>query len=61
MLLFSQDIRIEFGLDKCSVLVLKQGAKVHCEGIVLPDGQVMGEVEENGYKDLGVLEGADIM
>ena len=43
------------------MLVLKQGAMVHCEGIVLPDGQVMGEVEANGYKDLGVLEGVDIM
>jgi hypothetical protein len=29
---------MEFGLDKCAVLVLKQGVKVRCEGIVLPDG-----------------------
>ena len=52
---------MQFGLDKCAVFVLKQGIKVHCEGIVLPDGQMMGEVDENGYKYLGVLEGADIM
>ena len=58
---FSRDIGIEFGLDKCAVLVLKQGIKVRCEGIVLPDEQMMGEVDENGYKYLGVLEGADIM
>ena len=31
---FSRDIGIEFGLDKCAVLVLKQGIKVRCEGIV---------------------------
>ena len=37
------------------------GPKTRGEGIVLPDGQVMGEVDENGYKYLGVLEGADIM
>ena len=58
---FSRDIGMELGLDKCAVLVLKQGIKVCCEGIVLPDGQMMGEVDENGYKYLGVLEGADIM
>ena len=58
---FSRDIGMEFGLDKCAVLVLKQGIKVRCEAIVLPDGQMMGEVDENGYKYLGVLEGADIM
>ena len=58
---FSRDMGMEFGLDKCAVFVLKQGVKVRCEGIVLPGGQMMGEVDENGYKYLGVLEGADIM
>ena len=49
---FPQDaVGMEFGMDKGALLVLKQGVKVHCEGIVLPDDQVMGEVEE----------GADIM
>ena len=37
--MFSRDIGMEFGLDKCDVLILKQGSKVHCEGISLPDGQ----------------------
>ncbi len=47
---------------KCAVLVLKQGVKIRCEGIVLPDGQMMVEMDSNGYKYyLGVLEGADIM
>lgn len=46
---FSRDIGMEFRLDKCAVLELKQGIKVSCEGIVLRDGQVMGEVDENGY------------
>jgi hypothetical protein len=58
---FSRDIGMEFGLDKCAVVVLKQGVKVRCEGVVLPDGQMMKEVDESGYKYLGVLEGADIM
>ena len=38
---------MEFRLGKCAVLVLKQGIKVRCDGIVLPDGQMMGEVDEN--------------
>ncbi len=58
---FSGDIGMEFDVDNCSVLVLKHGAKVHCEGIVLPDDQGIGEVDENGYKYLEVLESADIM
>ena len=52
---------MQFGLDKCAVFMLKQGVKVCCKGIVLPHGQVMGEVDMNGYKYLGVLESADIM
>ena len=35
--------------------------KIRCERIVLLDGQVMSEVDENGYKYLGALEGVDIM
>ena len=43
-------------------LVSKLGVKVRCEGIVSPDGQVIREVDENGYnKYLGELEGADVM
>ena len=57
---FSRDIRMEFGLDKCAVLVIKKGQKVECQGIELPDGQQIKEVDENGYKYLGVLEGANI-
>ena len=40
---------------------MKQGVKVHWEGIVLPYDQVIGEVDENGCKYLGVLEGVDVM
>ena len=57
---FSPDIGIEFGLDKCAVLVLKRGVKITCERVVSRDGQVLVEVE-NGYKYLGGLEGANII
>lgn len=57
---FSHDIRMEFGLDKCAVLVLKTGRQTECEGIELPDGKKIEEADERGYKYLGVLEGADM-
>ena len=55
---FSDDIGMEFGLDKCAMLVMEAGKRVACEGIDLPDGQRIKEVDENAYKYLGVLEGA---
>ena len=58
--LYSQDIGMEFGLKKCGVLLMKRGKIHHSDGIVLPDGQIMKEIEENGYKYLGILE-SDVM
>ena len=58
---YSQDIGMEFGLDKCGVLVIRNGVKERHEGIMLPDGELMKEIDESGYKYLGVLEGASIM
>ena len=58
---FSKDIGMEFGLDKCGVLVIERGVKVKHEGIKLPDGKVMKEIDDDGYKYLGILEGATIM
>ena len=39
---------------------MKRGVKVRSEGIELPDRQVIKEIKEEGYKYLGVLEGANI-
>ena len=58
---YSADIGMEFGIDKCAVLVMENGVRVRSDGIVLPNGEVMREVEQSGYKYLGVLEGANIM
>ncbi len=57
---FSDDIRMDFGLDKCAMLEMEAGKRVACRGIDLPDGQTIKEVDENGYRYLGVLEGASI-
>ena len=47
---FSTDIGMEFGIKKCGMLVLKRGKISKLEGIVLPDGQVMKEIDDSGYK-----------
>ncbi len=54
--LFSEDIGMQFGLKKCGVLVMKRGKVVNQNGIALPNGQIMKEIDENGYKYLGIVE-----
>ena len=36
---FSDDIDMEFGIDKCATLVLKRGKITKFDGISLPDGR----------------------
>ena len=47
---------MEFGLQKCGVLVLKRGKVVRCEGLELSSGKIINEVERGGYRYLGILE-----
>ena len=58
--LTSADMRMEFGIRKCSVLVLKKGKVVESDGVLLPNGERMQSVEEEGYKYLGILEVDDL-
>ena len=44
MRIFSDDVGMVFGLDKCAVLILKRGRMVQTEGIELPDRKCMREV-----------------
>ena len=58
---FSQDINMEFGLDKCAVLIMKRGKMVESTGIPMPDQKLMKSLKENEeYKYLGILEADDI-
>ena len=59
--IFSDYVGMVFGLNKCTVLVLKRGKMVQTEGIKLPDGKRMREVKLDGYKYLGVLQLDSIM
>ena len=59
--IFSDDVSMVFGLDKCAVLVVKRGKIVRTEAIQLLDRISMGEVNLNKYKYLGVLQLEPIM
>ena len=54
--IFSEDIKMEFGLSKCDVLNMKKGKLVESDGLCMPDGTIMRNIEEGGYKYLGILE-----
>ena len=47
---------MEFGLPKCRVLIMKRGKVVKSEGISMLDRKVIKNIEEDGYKYLGILE-----
>ena len=52
--IFTDDIRMEFGLSKCARIVLKRGKFVQSDGIKIPVGESLEEGDN--YKYLGVLE-----
>ena len=39
--IFSKDIRMEFGIEKCTMLVIERGKIVKSVCIELPDGEVI--------------------
>ena len=54
---FSENIGMEFGIEKCAVLVMEKGKIVKSVGIELPDGKVVTSLQEGeSYKYLGILE-----
>ena len=53
---FSENIKMEFGLPKGGELIIKREKVVKREGIVMPNGKMMKNIEEGGYKYLGILE-----
>ena len=58
---YSWDIGMEFVMDKCAVLTVKDGKRVVGEGLELPCGELVQVVGENGYKYLGVLQADKMM
>ena len=57
----SDDIQMEFGLDKCTKATFKRGKKVSAEGILLNDHQLIQDLDQAGtYKYLGMEEGEGV-
>ena len=55
--LYSQDIGMEFGIEKCAMLVMKSGKRHTTDGIELPNQDKIRTLgENNAYKYLGILE-----
>ena len=54
---FSENIGMEFGIEKCAVLVMEKGKIVKSVGTELPDGKIIKLLQEGeSYKYLGILE-----
>ena len=57
----SEDIKMEFGIDKCAKASFKRGKKVSAEGIPLNDNQVIQDLDQaETYKYLGMEEGEGV-
>ena len=55
--IYSQDIGMEFGIEKCAMLVMKSGKRHMTDGMDLPNHDRIRTLEENEtYKYLGILE-----
>ena len=54
---FSEDIAMEFGVEKCAMLAMEKVKIVNSVGIEFLDGKVMKSLQEDeSYKYLGFLE-----
>ena len=55
--IYSQDIGMEFGIEKCAILVMKSGKRHLTDGIELPNQDTIRTLAENEtYKYLGIFE-----
>ena len=59
--IYSQDIGMEFGIEKCAMLVMKSGKRHMTDGIELPNQDRMRTLEKKEtYKYLRILEAETI-
>ena len=55
--IYSQDIGMEFGIEKCAILVMKSGKSHMTHGMEQPNQEKIRTLGENvTYKYLGILE-----
>ena len=55
--IYCQDVGMEFGIEKCALLVMKSGKRYLTDGIELPNQDKIRTLTENEtYKYLGIME-----
>ena len=54
--ILSEDIGMQFGIKKCGVVIMERGKIIRTNGIRLPDGQHMKDIDKTGYTYLGISE-----
>ena len=60
MRIFSEDIGMVFGIQKCAMVKLIRGQIVESSGIALPNGAEIRSLEQSEeYKYLGILQSDD--
>ena len=59
---FSDDVGMEFGIEKCAMLVMEKRKIVKLVRIELPNGKVINSLQEGeSYKYLGILEADEFL
>ena len=53
---FSQQTGIELGIKKCGVITMDRRKVKSTDGIESPSSEKITEIEEDGYKYLGISE-----
>ena len=57
VIIYSQDIGMEFGIEKCAMLFMKSGKRHMTGGMELPNHDKIRTLgEEETYEYLGILE-----
>ena len=51
---------MEFGIDKCALVNIQRGKVTRAEGIQLPDGNGIKDIDETGYKYFRIIEHEEI-
>ena len=51
MKIYSQDMRMEFSMEKCAMLIMKRGKREITEGIEMPNQEKFGTLEEKENYD----------
>ena len=58
---FSNDIHMEFGLEKCAKITFKRGKLTHSQNLVIDTNRVIEELEQGKtHKYLGIEESESI-